>query len=230
MKTLGLIGGTSWISTIDYYRYINQMVNEKLGGINSQKIFLYSLNMEDLFRLGSAGDWEGVGNYFTEIALKLQSCGAECLVLCANTPHIVADSIQQKIKIPLIHIAEATAKEITKHKISKVALLGTKLTMEMDFFKSRLAKYEIETLIPEPENKRDFIHATIFDELGKNILKDETKKKYIELISELQEKGAQGVILGCTEIPLLIKQEDCAIKTFDTTFIHAKAAVEFALS
>ena len=229
MKTIGLIGGTSWVSTIDYYRYINQMVNEKLGGINSQKILLYSMNMDDLFKFGNVNDWEGLGKFMTDIALKLQTAGAECIVICANTPHIVADLVQPRINIPLIHIADETAKEIVKKKLKKVILLGTKITMEQDFLKKRLLNYGIETIIPEGED-REFIHTSIFSELGKGIFSDETRKKYLHIINNLQKSGGEGVILGCTEIPMLIKPEDCSIPSFDTTLIHAKAAVEFALA
>lgn len=229
MKTVGLIGGTSWVSTIDYYKYINQMVNEKLGGVSSAKLFLYSLDMEVLLKFGSTNDWKGLANFLSAIAKKLETAGAEAIIICANTPHIVADVIQQNIKIPIIHIAEETAKEIVKHQIKTVALLGTKITMEQNFFKKRLLKYGIESIVPE-EADREFIHTSIFAELGKGIFSSETKKKYLDIISKLQSSGAEGVILGCTEIPMLIKQEDCAINFFDTTLIHAKAAVEFALA
>ncbi|MBI4929763.1 MAG: aspartate/glutamate racemase family protein [Bacteroidetes bacterium] len=230
MKTLGLIGGTSWVSTIDYYRYINQMVNEKLGGVSSAKLFLYSLDMEVLLKFGSANDWKGLAGFLSDVAKKLETAGAEAIVICANTPHIAADIVQQNIKIPLLHIADETAKEIVRHRIKTVGLLGTKITMEHVFFKTRLLRYGIKTLIPAAETDREFIHTTIFSELGKGIFKEETKKKYMEIISKLQSGGAEGVILGCTEIPMLIKPEDCAIKTFDTTLIHAKAAVDFIFS
>ena len=229
MKTIGLIGGTSWVSTIDYYKYINQFVNDRLGGINSQKIILYSMNMEDLFKFASVNNWEGLGDYLTDIALKLQTAGVECIAICANTPHIAAHLVQPKIKIPIIHIVDETAKEILKNKIKKVILLGTKITMEQDFFKKRLLNFGIETIIPEEED-REFIHTSIFTELGKLILLPETKEKYLKIISKLQKIGGEGVILGCTEIPLLIKPEDCSIPSFDTTLIHSKAVVEFALS
>ena len=229
MKTLGLIGGTSWVSTVDYYSYINKMVNDRLGGISSAKLLIYSMNMEDLFRFGNAHDWVGLSDFLSVIAKKLETGGAEALVLCANTPHIAADALQKQINIPLIHIVDETAKEIIKLKISKVILLGTKITMEQDFFRNGLLKYGIETLIPEAE-EREYIHTSIFNELGKGIFKDETRRKYLEIISKLQTQGATGVILGCTEIPMLIKQQDCPIKTFDTTLIHAKAAVEFAFA
>ena len=229
MRTLGLIGGTSWVSTVDYYTYINRMTNERLGGVSSAKLFLYSLNMEEFAKFGQANDWDGLGNYLSGIAKKLEAQGAEAIVICANTPHLAADKIQAGIKIPIIHIAEETAKEIVKHKINKVILLGTKFTMEHDFFKKILFKYGIETIIPEASD-REFIHSSIFSELGRGIFTNETKKKYLQIISKLQEQETKGVILGCTEIPMLIKQEDCSIMTFDTTLIHSRAAVDFSFS
>ena len=229
MKTLGMIGGSSWVSTVDYYTYINKMVNDKLGGIASAKILMYSMNMEDLFRFASVKNWDGLAYFLSEIAKKLEGQGAEALVICANTPHIVADAIQKNIGIPLINIAEETAKEIARQKISKAILLGTMITMEQDFFKQRLLKYGIQTVIPEQED-REFIHGSIFSELGKWIILPATKKRYQEIIEGLTTTGKEGVILGCTELPMLIKQEDCPIATFDTTLIHAKAAVEFMMS
>jgi len=165
----------------------------------------------------------------TDIALRLQNAGADCIVMATNTPHLVADTLRQKIKIPLLHIAEETAKEIVKQKINKVGLLGTKFTMENSFFKDRLAKFGIETIVPD-NSDRGFIHDSIFNELTRGIFKDETKKIYIDIIEKLKTEGANGVIFGCTEISLLIKQEDSSITVFDTTAIHSKAAVDFALS
>jgi aspartate racemase len=205
------------------------MVNARLGGIASAKLLMYSMNMEELFKYGNAQDWEGLGKFLTEIALKLQREGAEALVICANTPHIAADIVQKNIPIPLIHIADETAKEIRKKGLGKVILLGTKITMEQEFFKNRLLNFGIEAIIPN-EAEREFIQASIFAELGKNIFLPETKKKYLEIISRLQKSGGEGVILGCTEIPLLIKQEDCSIPAFDTTLIHSTAAIEFIFS
>jgi aspartate racemase len=229
MKTLGLIGGTSWVSTVDYYRVINSQVNESLGGLNSAKMLLYSVNQQEFRPATDSSGLEAFADYLTGIAKRLESAGAECLVLCANTPHMAADMMQQKIGIPLIHIAEVTAKAILKRNLKNVGLLGTKMTMEQTFYKERLAKFGIETLVPgEPE--REYIHRTIMTELEKAILKDETRKGYLKIIDGLVERGAQGIILGCTEIPLLIKQSDCNIPVFDTTTLHAMAAVEFALS
>ena len=229
MKTLGLIGGTTWVSTVDYYKYINQLTNERLGGMSSAKILLYSVRYEGVKAMADAGDWESFGDFFSDIALNLEKAGAEAIVLCANTTHIVAEKVEQNISIPVIYITDATALEIQRQGLQTVALLGTKFTMENDFYHQRLARYNIETLTPSDE-ERDFIHWSIFEELGKNIFNAETKRKYLEIIRNLNERGAEGVILGCTEIPMLIKAEDCPIPSFDTTFLHAKAAVEYALA
>ena len=229
MKTIGLIGGTSWVSTVDYYRIINQTVNEKLAGLNSAKIFLYSVNFEEFKKRMDENKLDESAKELISIAKKLETAGADCLLLCANTPHMFAELVQSNIKIPLIHIAEETAREISKHKIKKVALLGTKFTMEQTFFKEKLLTHGIETIIPAAAD-RDFIHKSIFSELGKGIFTTETKNKYLEIIKKMENEGAEGIIFGCTEIPLLIKQEDCKTIIFDTAIIHAKAAVEFATS
>jgi aspartate racemase len=228
MRTLGLIGGTTWLSTIDYYRIINQLVHERLGGSHSAKILMYSMDFEEFKPPADPKEWGQRQEFLIGIAKRLEQGGAECIVICANTPHLMADAIQKQIGIPLIHIAEATATEIANQKITSVGLLGTRTTMEQPFFKDRLATKGITTIIPN-EAERAFIHATIFDELGKNIFKPETKARYLEVIGKLKQGGAKGIILGCTEIPLLIKQTDCDLPLFDTTVIHAKAAVEFAL-
>jgi aspartate racemase len=229
MKTLGLIGGTSWVSTIDYYKYINELANEKRGGLNYAQILLYSISFNDVKALADKSDWENLGKLLSGIAVNLENAGAEAIVLCANTTHIVAEKVEKSIEIPLIHITDATAKEILRQGLKKVALLGTKFTMDNDFYRERLARYEIETIIPNDE-ERTFIHSSIFEELGKNIFTAETKQKYLEIIGNLHTRGAEGVIFGCTEIPMLLKPEDCPIPSFDTTLIHAQAAVDFALA
>lgn len=229
MKTLGLIGGTGWVSTVEYYRIINQQINKRLGELSSAKMLLYSVNQQEFKPATQPAELKEFAEFLTEIAKRLETAGAECLLLCANTPHMAADIVQKKLGIPLIHIAEATAKAVVKQGIKKVGLLGTKMTMEQSFYKDRLAKFGITLIIPE-EVQREYIHRTIMTELEKAILKEETRKKYLEIIDGLVRKGAEGIILGCTEIPLLIKQSDCKIPVFDTTEIHAMAAVEFALS
>jgi len=229
MKTLGLIGGTTWVSTVDYYRYINQLTTERLGGLNSAKILLYSARFEPVKAMADAGDWDGFGRFFADVARNLEKAGADAVVLCANTAHIVAEKVEQSVSIPLIHIVDATAREIRREGLQKVALLGTGFTMENDFYHKRLARHEIETMTPDRED-REFIHRSIFEELAKNVFTAETKRKYLEIIENLKERGAEGVIFGCTEIPMLLKPEDCSIPSFDTTLIHARAAVDFALA
>ncbi len=229
MKTLGLIGGTGWVSTVDYYRVINKEVNARLGGLSSAKILLYSVNQQEFRPATDDAGLPAFADYLTGIARRLESAGAECLVLCANTPHMAADLVQKNIGIPLIHIAEVTAKAIQKQNMKTVGLLGTRMTMEQTFYKDRLQKFGITTLVPD-ETQREYIHRTIMTELELAVLKDETRKRYLAIIDSLVAKGAQGIILGCTEIPLLIKQSDCKVPVFDTTTLHAMAAVEFALS
>jgi len=228
MKTLGLIGGTSWVSTVDYYRIINQTVNEKLGGLNSAKLFLYSVNFAEVKKFVDENNWNGISSIFCSAAEKLEYAGAEGMIICANTPHKVADDIRKVIQIPLIHIAEVTAREIRKRGIKKAGLLGTKFTMEDDFFNDKLSEEQIAALIPHIDD-REFIHGSIFNELGKGIFTQETRQGYLAIINKLVEQGAEGIIFGCTEIPLLIKPEDCPVPVFDTTIIHAKAAADFAL-
>ncbi len=228
MKTLGLIGGLSWFSTEVYYRKLNELIGTRLGDNYSAKILLYSLNFKDFRILQEKDDWDQIEILLSDIALRLEKAGADCIVICTNTPHLVADGIQKKISIPLIHIAEETAKHIQKQSINEVGLLGTKFTMEQAFFKERLTRYGIETIIPSSID-RDFIHTSIFTELTKGVFKNDTKKKIIDIISSMQDEGAQGIIFGCTELALLIKAEEYEVKIFDTTSIHAAAAVDFAL-
>jgi aspartate racemase len=228
MKTLGLIGGTTWISTIDYYRNINEQINMILGGLNSAKMLLYSVNFEEFRPPVNPDEWGELSKKFTNIAKNLEKAGADCIVFCANTPHMIVDDVQQYIGIPIIHIAEAAANEIASLHIKKVILLGTKITMEQNFFKNKLSEKQIEVLIPAA-NDRQFIHDAVFNEMGKGIFTPETKKRFINIINKLIEQGAEGVILGCTEFPHIIKQEDCGVPLFDTTVIHTNAVVKFAL-
>ena len=229
MKTIGLIGGLSWLSTIDYYRMLNEMINEKMGGVSSAKIILYSVNFEEIKQLTEAGRWDEIERIMMGIAKNLQAAGADCLLLGANTMHKIADNIQQSIGIPLINIAEETAKEITQQQLHTVALLGTKYTMQFDFYKNKLAAQGITTIIPGEEDI-EFINTAIYSEMGKGIFLPATKEKFLAIIGKLAEQGAQGIILGCTEIPILIKQSDCKVTLFDTTKIHTTAAIRFALS
>jgi aspartate racemase len=229
MKLIGLIGGTTWFSTAEYYRLINQLTNQKAGASHSAKLLLYSVDFEEFKPSTDMSKWVDMATRFTEIALKLEAAGAECLAICANTPHLIADQITKKLNIPLIHIAQVTALKIKSLNITRVALLGTKITMEQNFFKSILAQHEIDCIIPS-ESERHFIHDSILHELGKGILKTETKEKYLDIIDQLIQSGANGIILGCTEIPLLILQEDVTVPVLDTTLIHSEAIVEFALN
>jgi aspartate racemase len=229
MKTIGLIGGTGWVSSIEYYQFINREINRRLGGQQAARCILWSFNYGEIdVLINQKNDLESVYKMVRNAAEKLESCGADCILLCANTLHMYAERLRKEINIPLIHIAEATASEINKAGLRKVAVLGTKFTMEKDFYRSKLAESAIEMMIPRDED-RDFIHNAIPGELLKNILKPETKARFLEIINNLILNGAEGIVLGCTEIPLLIKQEDVAVPVFDTTFIHSKAAVDFAL-
>lgn len=228
MRTLGLIGGTTWLSTVEYYRIINQEVNRRLGKANTARILLYSVNHEEFLPPSDEEGWISVRERLIEIAGKLEAAGAESLLLCANTMHKVAGEVSANIGIPLIHIAEVSAAAIRKAGVKKVGLLGTKVTMEGDFFKQELLKQSIETVIPG-DRDREFINNSIFKEFGKGIFSQETKQGYLEIIDRLVAAGAEGIILGCTEIPLLIKPGDFTAPTFDTTLLHATAAVDFAL-
>jgi aspartate racemase len=229
MKTIGLIGGTSWLSTIDYYRIINQEVNGQLGGVHSAKLLLYSIDLDEFKTLADAGEWRKLTEWYAGIAQRLQIAGAEAIVLCAVTLHLIVTELEQLVQIPIIHVADATVSELRKQDIRKTALLGTKFTMEAAFFKDKLLQQGIEVMTPDAD-ERQCIHQTIFEELDRGLLLTETKARYLAIIQNLIEKGAEAVILGCTEIPLLIKPADCTVPVFDTTLIHAKAAARFVLT
>lgn len=228
MKTIGLIGGTGWVSTLEYYRIINEETNKRLGGHNAARCIIYSFNYADINECNLREDHAGVYKFVLDAAVKLKNASADCIVICANTMHQYVDELNKEIKLPIIHIADAAAAEIKKQGLLTIGLLGTKFTMEMDFYTKRLSTAGINSLIPE-KPERLFIHNTIMDELLKEILKPESKKRFLEIINDLEQKGAQGIVLGCTEIPLLIKQEDSQLPIFNTLKIHAKAAVDFAL-
>lgn len=226
MKILGLIGGISWVSTQDYYRYINEGVNKKLGDMNFARLIMHSMNYGEIRKNNDADDWDATFKLLADACENMKAGGAKGIVLCANTMHLLADRLEEKIQLPVIHIATATAEAIAAKGLNKVALLGTKFTMERTFFTEKLKAKNIEAIIPGDAD-RDFIHWTIFEELGRDIISPETKARYISIIEKLVEQGAQGAILGCTEIPLLIKEGDVSVPTFDTTKIHADAAVKF---
>ncbi|OLS20092.1 MAG: putative amino-acid racemase [Candidatus Heimdallarchaeota archaeon LC_2] len=229
MKTIGLIGGMSWESSLEYYRIINEVVKHRLGGTHSARSIMYSVNFEEIEKLQNSGDWDRLTTIMTDAALSLEKAGADIIVICTNTMHKAADKIQEKVSIPMLHIVDPTAKRIKSVGISKIGLLGTKFTMEQDFFKGRLIeKHGLEIILPD-ENERKVIHDIIYSELVLGEIKEESREKFKLIISNLKRKGAEGVILGCTEIGLLIKKEDVEIPIFDTTELHAIAAVDFAL-
>lgn len=226
MKTIGLIGGMSWESTITYYQVINTVIKERLGGLHSSKCILYSVDFQEIEECQSSGNWEKSAKILADTAIKLQGAGADFIVICTNTMHKVSDKIQESIHIPLLHIADVTATVLKEKEIKKVALLGTKYTMEQDFYKNIIINNGIEVLIPNEED-RIIVNDTIFNELCLGIVSESSKKAFLSIIDKLSKQGAEGVILGCTEIGLLIKQNDTSIPLFDTTVIHA---IEAALS
>lgn len=229
MKTIGLIGGMSWESTIEYYRIINQVVQMKLGGVHSAKIVMVSLDFAEIEELQTQAKWEEATSIMVDSAKRLEKCGADMVLICTNTMHLMADEVQEGINIPLLHIADATAQTIIDQGLNKVGLLGTRFTMEKDFYRGRLEKkHKLKILIPD-ENQRDIVHRVIYQELVKGQIKENSREKYREIIESLVKNGVEGIILGCTEIGLLVKQEDTAVPVFDTTDIHAQAAVEAAL-
>ncbi|HEY3380505.1 MAG TPA: aspartate/glutamate racemase family protein [Vicinamibacterales bacterium] len=230
MRTIGLIGGTGWVSTLEYYRLINEGVNRRLGGHEAARCVIYSLNFGDVMRL-KAGDPEqaGVRALVVQTARTLEQAGAERLVLCANTLHWFADSVEDAVRVPLVHIAKATAAAVRDAGLHCVGLLGTRPTMERDFYRKHLRDAGIEALVPD-EADRGFVHDTIYDELVKSRFLDESRVQMLAVIERLRQRGAEGVVLGCTEIPLLVRPEHCALPLFDTLRIHADAAVDEALS
>jgi len=228
MKTIGIVGGLTWLSTIDYYRLLNQSINNIKGGSSSARIILYSVEFEEIKTLTEAGDWDAIAGIICKAAKGVEEAGADCLLIGANTMHKIADAIQSAINIPIIHIAEVTATAVAQQQLNTVALLGTKYTMQLDFYKNKLAAKGITTIIPGDEDA-EFINNSIYNEMSKNIFLPSTKERYLTIINKLIQRGAQGIILGCTEIPILIKQDDCPVPVFDTTAIHVKAAVDFAL-
>lgn len=229
MKTIGLLGGTTWESTQDYYRIINQQMLLKAGNRNTAKIVMYSVNFHEVEVLVNAKKYDEVGSLMNKAALAIEKAGADCLLICANTMHMVADSIMADVHIPLIHIVDETIKEIKRNGYTKVGLLATRQTMEMDFYKERCRKNGVEIVIPGTED-RDFIQATIFNELFNGIISESSRERMLGIMKDMEKLGTQGVILGCTEIPLLIKQEHTDIPVFDSTYIHSCAAVDFALN
>lgn len=229
MKTIGLIGGMSWESTTVYYQLLNRMARERLGGLHSAKLLLWSFDFAQIEALQAKGDWDGATKAMIEAARALERGGAECVVICTNTMHKMADAVQQSVDIPLIHIADATALAIKAVGATRPLLLATRYTMEQDFYKGHLQdKHGVEAIVPD-EAGRTLVHDIIYDELCRGIIKPASKQTYLEIIQYAQEKGADGVIFGCTEVGLLICQADFDLPAFDTTALHAKAALDFAL-
>ena len=229
MKTIGLIGGMSWESSAEYYRIMNETVKEELGGLHSVKCILYSVDFEEIAALQHKGEWIELTKLMIDFARRLEDAGADFIVITTNTMHKMAEEVQGNIHIPLLHIADATAEKIIEKGVHTPGLLGTKFTMEEDFYKGRLReKYELEVIVPT-DTDRNAVDEIIYNELCVGIIKQASKEKFQEVIKELVSRGADGVILGCTEIPLLISQEDVDVPLFDTTTIHSRAAVELAL-
>ncbi|MCD9574568.1 aspartate/glutamate racemase family protein [Flavobacterium soyae] len=226
MKKIGLVGGISWVSTIDYYKLINEGVNKKLGGLQFAECLIYSVNFGDI----QEKTWQNSFDILLNACLSLKKSDVEAIVLCANTAHLYADQLEKETGLPLIHIGTETAKAITQKKLTAIGLLGTSFTMEMDFYKDKLKSFGINVLVPENQETRDYIQYVLKEELGRGIINQDSKQKYIKIADELIARGAEGIILGCTEIPMLIDQSNFSVPVFDTTKIHAEAIVNFILS
>ncbi|MBQ6532859.1 MAG: aspartate/glutamate racemase family protein [Solobacterium sp.] len=230
MKTIGLIGGMSWESTVPYYQIINETVREHLGGLHSAKIILYSVEFDEIEKYQSSNQWDKAAEVLGSAAHGLELAGSDFILICTNTMHKIYSEIQAAVSVPVYHIAELTADELAAKGITKIGLLGTKYTMTEDFYKKVLIDRGIEVLIPEKDEDIRMINTVIFDELCQGIIREEAKQEYLRVIDELTARGAGGIILGCTEIGLLVQQKDTDAPLFDTTYIHAKAAAEKALS
>lgn len=229
MKTIGLIGGMSWESTAHYYTELNQGIKKALGGLHSAQILLYSVDFGPIEKLQTRGDWESLGDIMADTARKVEKGGADFLLICTNTMHKLAESVKDAVNIPLLHIADATAEVLIHDKIKRVGLLGTAYTMEQAFYKNRLiSKFDLDVIIPDKKD-RESVHTIIYEELCLGQIKTQSQKKYINIAKRLVEKGAQGIILGCTEIGMLLKPEDIDVPLYDTAKIHAAKAVEWAL-
>ena len=228
MKTIGLIGGMSWESTASYYQLINETIKEKLGGLHSAKILLYSVDFAEIERYQASGDWDKSAEVLSQIAQNLEQAGADFIVICTNTMHKVAPQIQKTISIPILHIAQATADALLENGIKKVGLLGTKYTMTQDFYKEKLFEAGLDVVIPDQAGVEE-VNRIIYDELCLGQIKESSKQTYLSMIDDLKNAGAEAVVLGCTEIGLLVQQEDTDVPLFDTTVIHAQKAAEFAV-
>ncbi|MBT4090631.1 MAG: aspartate/glutamate racemase family protein [Deltaproteobacteria bacterium] len=229
MKTIGMIGGMSWESSLEYYRILNEQIKQKLGGLHSAQCLMYSVDFGPIAELQHDNDWEELSRIMVETGQRLEKGGADFIIICTNTMHKMAKEVGAGISIPLIHIADATAEEIKRQGLNTVALLGTRFTMEQDFYKGRLAeKHGLKVLTPD-DTDMDTIHRIIYKELCLGTILKDSKTEYLRIIEKLIDQGAEGIILGCTEIPLLVKQKDVSVPILDTTQLHAEAAVEFAI-
>ena len=228
MKTIGLIGGMSWESTVTYYQVVNETVKEALGGLHSAKILLYSVDFDEIERCQSAGEWDKSADILADAARRLEAAGADFIVICTNTMHKVAPQVRERVSIPLLHIAEATARELRAAGVETVALLGTSYTMTQDFYVDVLRREGFNVLVPEGEAIGQ-VNSVIFDELCVGVIREESRRLLLREIDKMQKRGAQGVILGCTELGLLIHADDLSIPAFDTALIHARAAAQLAL-
>jgi aspartate racemase len=229
MKTIGLIGGMSWESSIEYYRMINESVREKLGGLHSARVVMFSFDFDEIVRLQKADNWDRATELLSQAARALETAGADVILICTNTMHKIAADVKESTSIPLLHIASATGVQVQKQGIKKIGLLGTRFTMEQSFYKGILTdEFAFEVIVPD-ENDRVVIHDIIFNELCRGKILMESRAKYLTIINSLKARGAEGIILGCTEIGLLVHDNDVDLPIFDTTRIHAEAAVDFAL-
>lgn len=229
MKTIGLIGGMSWESSIEYYRIINELTRKHFGGLHSAKCVMFSYDFDEIAGAQRRGDWDGLTDLLSSTARDLKSSGADLVLICTNTMHLIADDVQSRADIPVLHIADATGRRIDEKGLKRVALLGTRYTMESDFYRKRLTeRYGLDVMVPNNE-ERGIVHSIIFDELCQGIFNPSSKEKLQKIIHDLVSCGAEGIILGCTEIPLIIRQEDVEVPVFDTMHIHAEAAVEMAI-
>lgn len=230
MKVIGLIGGMSWESTVPYYRVINETVKEKLGGLHSARLVLYSVDFHEIERMQQSGDWAAAGALLADAARALQAAGAECIVVCTNTMHKVAELIVAAVNIPLLHIADPTADAIKRAGHTTVGLIGTRFTMEQDFYRDRLSTQHGLTVLTPPEPDRNIVHRIIYEELCLGKVFTESRDEYRRIMADLVTQGAQAIILGCTEISLLVDQRDSSVPLFDTTYLHARGAAEWALA
>ncbi len=230
MKTIGLLGGMSWESSALYYRWINELVREELGGVHSAKIAMVSVDFQEIEDLQHKGEWEKSGELLSKSAMQIEAAGADFLLICTNTMHKVAPQMEAAINIPLLHIADATAEAIKAAGIKTIGLLGTNFTMEQEFYAGRLRKKHGLTVLTPPKADRDIVHRIIYEELVVGVVRDNSRAEYLRIMGDLQQQGAEGVIEGCTEIVMLVQQKHTSIPLFDTTAIHAKAAVGMALA